>query len=496
MTGAVIVMWTGENYNPTCSDGATETPPHRENAMATRHRPNIVFILTDDQGPWAAGCYGNPEIRTPHIDRLAEQGVRFENFFCSSPVCSPARASLMTGRMPSAHGVHDWIRDRNMPPEPARYLEGQTCYTDVLARNGYSCGLSGKWHLGDSMQPQHGFDYWYCMPEGYSRYHNAEMIWEGEVREYPGYLTDRITDFGIQFIEESYAAGPFYLSLHYNAPHSPWTGHPEELVESYEDCAFKTCPQEAMHRWARPMSRNLLGNREMLKGYFAAVTGVDLGVGRVLDKLEDLGIREDTLVVFTSDNGYSCGQHGFWGKGNGTFPQNMYENSIRVPFIVSHAGELPRGATSPAMMSQYDFMPTLLEYLELPQPEPSLQPGVSYLSAWTGEADSVRDEVVVFDEYGPVRMLRTQLWKYIHRYPHGPHELYNLKEDPGERNNLVGREEQSDRIRRMRRRLRDWFAQYVDPGRDGTHFPVTGWGQKDRIGPHHPGEDAFYGRGA
>ena len=115
------------------------------------NRPNVIFVLTDDQGPWAAGCCGNDEIRTPYLDQMASEGTRFPNFFCTSPVCSPARASLMTGRIPSAHGVHDWIRDGNMPPDPARYLDGLTCYTDVLADNNYTVGLSGKWHLGDSV---------------------------------------------------------------------------------------------------------------------------------------------------------------------------------------------------------------------------------------------------------------------------------------------------------------------------------------------------------
>ena len=115
--------------------------------------PNVVFILTDDQGPWALGCAGNEEIRTPNLDRLAGQGMRFENFFCTSPVCSPARASLMTGRIPSAHGVHDWIRERNMPPRPVAYLEEMTCYTDLLAEAGYTVGLSGKWHLATASRP-------------------------------------------------------------------------------------------------------------------------------------------------------------------------------------------------------------------------------------------------------------------------------------------------------------------------------------------------------
>jgi len=464
--------------------------------MADQSKPNVVFILTDDQGPWAAGCYGNPEIRTPNIDRLASEGLRFENFFCSSPVCSPARASLMTGRIPSQHGVHDWISERNMPPDPAQYIEGFTCYTDVLAQNGYNVGLSGKWHMGDSLTPQHGFSYWYCMPKGGSHYQDADMIWEGEVQNFPGYLTDRITDFGIRYLDEVDKSKPFYLSVHYNAPHSPWTGHPEELVESYDDCPFKSCPQEAMHPWAGGLAKNCLGNREMLKGYFAAVTGADIGVGRILDKLEQMGVRENTLVIFTGDNGFSCGHHGFWGKGNGTFPMNMYENSIKVPFVASHPAGMPRGRVAQAMMSQYDFMPTLIDYLGLPAVQDDTLPGASFASVWAGKKDEARDEVVVYDEYGPVRMIRTREWKYVHRYPYGPHELYDLVNDADERANVVDEESRKPVVEEMRARLRGWFERYVNPALDGARFPVTGRGQRDKIGPDFPPESAFFHPGA
>ena len=461
--------------------------------MASSDRPNVVFVLTDDQGPWAAGCCGNAEIRTPNIDRLARSGVRMENFFCSSPVCSPARASLMTGRIPSQHGVHDWIRDRNMPPDPARYIEDFTCYTDVLAGSGYTCGLSGKWHMGDSLTPQHGFSYWFCMPKGGSQYQDAEMIVDGKVEVQPGYLTDVITDRGIEFLNQvKDQPNPFYLSMHYNAPHAPWTGHPDEPVALYDDCPFKSCPQEAMHPWARGMTRAHMGSRASLQGYFAAVTGADLGLGRVLDWLEENGLRDNTLVVFTSDNGYSLGHHGFWGKGNGTFPQNMYENSIKVPFVVSHPGALPQGSVATGMMSQYDFMPTLLDYLGLPTVEDETLPGVSFARVWKGDADEIRDEVVVYDEYGPVRMIRTRELKYVHRYPHGPHELYDLAGDPDERKNLVDSPEHGEALAEMRRRLSRWFERYVDPRLDGARLPVSGSGQAEKIDDTHTGEESFY----
>jgi arylsulfatase A-like enzyme len=453
---------------------------------------NVVFILTDDQGPWAAGCYGNPEIRTPHIDRLAASGVRFTDFFCTSPVCSPARASLMTGRIPSQHGVHDWIRHRNMPPNAARYLEGMTCYTDVLADQGYTCGLSGKWHLGDSITPQHGFSSWLAIPYGGSDYNGADVIRDGQVMKMPGYLSDIFTDEAVRFIDAN-RDRPFYLSVHYNAPHSPWHGHPQDIVDSYDDCPFKSCPQEAAHPHVRPWLRGHLGNRESLKGYFAAVTAMDIGVGRIIDHIEKLGLRERTLIVFTSDNGYSCGHHGFWGKGNGTIPFNMYENSVKVPFIVSHPGRVPRGTVSDAMMSQYDFMPTLLDYLDLPPVEDETLPGRSFLPVWLGQEEGGRDEVVVYDEYGPVRMIRTRKWKYVHRYPYGPHELFNLAEDPDERTNLLADELSMDVVNDLRTRMTRWFERYVDPVRDGIRTGVTGAGQAQRIDDEHPAEEAGTG---
>ena len=116
-------------------------------------QPNVVFVLTDDQGPWAAGCYGNPEIRTPNIDRMAATGTMFCNHFVATPVCSPSRATFLTGRVPSQHGIHEWINQGNCAPDSVEYLRDEVAYTDVLAANGYTCGISGKWHMGDSLHP-------------------------------------------------------------------------------------------------------------------------------------------------------------------------------------------------------------------------------------------------------------------------------------------------------------------------------------------------------
>jgi choline-sulfatase len=201
---------------------------------------------------------------------------------------------------------------------------------------------------------------------------------------------------------------------------------------------------------------------------------MDANVGRLLDQLEHLGLREETLVVFVSDNGFSCGHHGFWGKGNGTSPRNMYENSIRVPFIVSHPGHVPEGRVETAMVSAYDVMPTLLDYLGLliPSAECNL-PGESFLPLLRGEPSPGHECVVIYDEYGPVRMVRTAEWKYVYRHAHGPHELYDLVNDPDERHNRVDEPNQQARITELKAMMDEWFARYVDPVRDGLR--QDGW---------------------
>jgi arylsulfatase A-like enzyme len=471
--------------------------------MPQSEKPNIVFILTDDQGVWAAGCYGNSEIRTPSIDRLAATGIRFDNFFITIPVCSASRASILTGRLPSQHGVHDFIAGGTA--EERTYLEDEICYTDVLSSHGWICGLSGKWHLGNSALVQHGFSHWFAHPAGAGDYNDQVMIRDGVAAATSGYVTHVITDDALAFIDAQIAQdAPFYLSVHYTAPHAPWTGHPQDIVDSYDDCPFDSCPQEERHPWAmgshKPdwtgadptrlgLSDNL-GNRESLKGYFASITAMDLDVGRILDKLEEKGLRDNTLVVFASDNGYSCGHHGFWGKGNGTRPVNMYENSIKVPFVASHPGVIPQGSVQSAMFSAYDFMPTLLDYVGLPLPDTNL-PGRSFLPALKGEEVTGRDAVVIYDEYGYCRMIRTTDWKYIHRYPEGPNELYDLINDPDERRNLVDDTAQASRITELRRQMEAWFETYVVADKDGIACDV-GAGQLRPIGKKwEDGREAF-----
>ena len=150
-----------------------------------RRPQNVVLVLTDDQGPHTLGVYGNHEIRTPHCDRLAREGMLFTRAFCTTPVCSPSRATLFTGQIPSQHGIHDWVRNENEGEGAYAFLADEATFSEVLAAHGYRVGLSGKWHMGDSARPQEGFDYWFAMPTGGNRYQNPPMYWNGEKRRVP-----------------------------------------------------------------------------------------------------------------------------------------------------------------------------------------------------------------------------------------------------------------------------------------------------------------------
>ncbi len=465
---------------------------------------NLLFILTDDQGYWAMGCAGNTEIRTPNLDRLAATGSRFENFFCASPVCSPARASILTGRIPSQHGVQDFLRAGNsniygVDDRAIEYLSGQTSYTDILSERGYTCGLSGKWHLGYSEKPQKSFAFWDVHASGAGPYYNPPMIRDGKAYQTSDYVSDLITDNALDFLES--ADQPFCLNVHYTAPHAPWgrEHHPPELFEDYyQNCPFESTPDEPMHpqQLSKTGSSGSLGfteeeRKETLSGYFAAMTAMDANVGRLLDWLEANGLRENTLIAFTSDNGMNMGHHGIYGKGNGTFPPNMFDTSVKVPMLFSRPGHIPEGEVISSLHSHYDIMPTVLDYLNIENPDSDSLPGRSFSALLEGRAIEGDDRVVVFDEYGPTRMIRTVKWKYVHRYPYGPHELYDLINDPDERQNLIAEQKHQPIRESLQADLDAWFVRYADPERDGSREAVMGRGQLDIVGPAAKGRKRF-----
>lgn len=474
--------------------------------MASRNaeQPNLLFILTDDQGAWAMRCAGNAEIHSPNLDRLAGQGIRFDNFFCTSPVCSPARASILTGRIPSQHGVHDflhWQADpgagglkKKVPADNVEFLAGMPTYAEILGDAGYDTCLSGKWHLGDGLKPRCGFQTWNPMPYGASEFFRTSVVENNALVLHEGtYSSDLFTDNALKFLEGQ--AGddrPFCLNVHFTAPHAPWgrKQHPEEIWDDYyNNCPFDSVPghEEPLPRGLNAWPVDAEGRRQNLTGYFTAIQEMDRNVGRLLDWLEDKDLTSNTLVVFMSDNGMNMGHHGLYGKGNATWPQNMFDTSVKVPCLIRRPGHVPENQVNTHLLSQYDWLPTLLEYTGLADRFPEGLPGRSFAPLLAGKALGERENIYVFDEYGPVRMIRSEEWKLVWRYPGGAHELYNVADDPKEMKNLFNHPGHRDRIRTMLNDLEGWFESYVDPPLDGSKLGITGRGQSD----HATRKDAF-----
>ena len=455
--------------------------------------------------------YGNPEIFTPNIDQLAEEGLKFNQAFCNTPVCSASRTSYFTGRLPSQHNVHDWIGGGNgCTDEGIFYTRYETTYTDVLAKNNYTCGISGKYHLGDQQEVQHSFSHWFVHQRGSGDYNNPPMVKDLQCVNIPGYVTDIITDNAIDYLNnytKSGAQNPFYLSVHYTAPHSPYTGpggradsmHPPAIVKLYDNATFVSCPQEPMSPYVKRgwdaggLTEKCLGNRECLKGYYAAVTAMDLSIGRLMNTLKMNALDSSTLVVFTSDHGFNAGHHGLWGKGNAAYPLNMFDTSLKIPMIWRHSGVIKPGVEE-SVVQVLDVAPTLLAYAGGSSfPEDSNLPGQSFTDLLLDPTKrNSRKERTIFGEYGQTRYARVNAsMKYITRFT-GHTELYNLQTDANETTNLVrpfsaSAMEHDAQVNMYDRALRQYFSFYEDPFVSGWDKSVTGLGQLRAVYYNHSG---------
>jgi arylsulfatase A-like enzyme len=434
-------------------------------------RPNVVFILTDNQAPWTLGCYGNPDIRTPHIDRLARDGVLFTRCYSSNAVCSPTRATYLTGLLPSQHGIHSYLRagDSQTGPGSRSMIAEFRSLPQVLADAGYVCGLTGKWHLGGNLTPQAGFSSWVTMPHGHTTtFYDAEVIEDEKVRKEPTYLTDFWTDRAVKFIGAN-KDRPFFLYLAYNGPYGLGTHLKNKArnrhADYYADKELRSFPREKAHPWLFA-NKPFLNDVGAMRRYAAEVSGVDDGVGRVLAALAGHGLDDQTVVVFAADQGLCAGHHGIWGMGDHTRPLGAFDEMMHVPLIRRHPKAIPAGAKSDLLVSNYDFLPSVLDYLGMKDKTPSepTGPGRSYAAALRGRKVEWGD--AVFYEFENTRAVRTAGWKYVVRFPDGPNELYDLKADPGERENLVGRAEHAETHRQLARRLDEFFDKYTDPKYD------------------------------
>lgn len=436
--------------------------------------PNVVFILTDNHGAWTLGCYGNPDIRTPNIDRLASEGMLFTRCYSSNPVCSPTRATYLTGLLPSQHGVHCYLRANEAQIGPQAYctIAEFGNLPQILADAGYVCGLSGKWHLGGNEKPQVGFTDWVTMPHGHtSTFYNAEVIADGQIRKEPTYLTDFWTEHGVRFIERN-KDRPFFLFLAYNGPYGLGASLTHRArnrhADYYDQLPMKSFPREEMHPWLFN-NKQYLNNVDCMRRYAAEVSGIDDGVGRVLYALHKHGLDERTLVVFTGDQGWVGGQYGLWGMGDHTRPRTVFDEMMHIPLIYRQPGKITPGKRSDLLVSNYDFLPTVLDYLGLRDKTPVKPelPGHTYTPALRGEKVKTRD--AVFFEFENTRAIRTAEWKYVSRFPQGPDELYHLESDPGERMNLIESDEHAARRKELARRLNEFFDRYADPKYDLKH---------------------------
>jgi arylsulfatase A-like enzyme len=432
--------------------------------------PNVVFILTDNQGAWTLGCYGNPDIRTPNIDKLASEGIRFTRALSNNPVCSPTRATYLTGLIPSQHGIHSFLDEKYlMGPEAYDAMAEFTSLGTILRDNGYVCGLSGKWHLGDCLHPSNGFSFWCTKPDGGTReFYDQDVIEDGEVRREAGYTTDLWTRRGIEFIEQN-KDHPFFLYLAYNGPYALGSlmlnpAH-NRHVDYYADKLFQSFPRDAMHPWQHD-NKKFHNSLTAIRRLAAETSGVDDGVGEVMATLKRLGLDENTLVIYASDQGWMGGQNGMWGMGDHFRPIGAHELMMQVPFIFRQPGHIPARKTSDNIVSNYDFMPSLLSYLGLgdKMPQKPKSPGRDFSPILRGE--KVPWDNVMFYEMETCRAIRDNHWKCVLRYPNGPHELYDMQADPQERFNLYGEPGTEPAQAEMTRRLNDFFNRYADPQYD------------------------------
>jgi arylsulfatase A-like enzyme len=403
-----------------------------------------------------------------------------ENAFTPTPVCSPGRACFLTGRLASQHGVHDYLATTDPAIDHSRWLSGEVLLPAILRGGGYQTAYSGKWHLGQDDQPHPDFDYWFSICGDYPFEHNQNTRYNDNGNEVfiPGYTTQVITNKALDFLGGRDPDKPTFLMVGYTATHSPWEGHPERLVSRYRDCSFADVPLGETY----PFGEQALESTELDRGqarehlaqYYAAVTHLDEGLGQLLDGLEAHGLQEDTLVVYTSDHGLNCGHHGIWGKGNGTLPLNMVEESIRIPLIFSGPGPFTGGLRLDPFVDHTDLFQTLLDFATIPTDTLANRnyPGKSFLPIVEKPESELPWRRIQFGEYGPLRMARAEQFKLVLRSPEGPHGLFDLAADPREMMNLYADPAYEEIVNQLTQEIDQFFSTYEDLRHSGLRGPA------------------------
>jgi N-acetylglucosamine-6-sulfatase len=451
-------------------------------------RPNVLFILCDDLRPDALGCYDSKYVKTPNIDALARGGVRFANAFCTTSLCSPSRASILTGLYAHRHGVRDNFTElpAALPHWPGR-----------LREDGYATAYLGKWHMGENNdEPRPGFD-WFVTHKGQGKYFDTEWNINGLRRETPGgYYTRVVTDYAIDWLKQRAPGKPWALCVGHKAPHSFYT--PEEKYQHGFDSVRVSYPASAFTLgdkpdWIRQRLKTWHGIygplfewrkhfpderpeavrdfENMVHGYWGTILSVDDSIGRLVAFLKETRQFDNTIIVFMGDNGLLEGEHGMVDK------RTMHEPSIRIPIIARGPG-LPKRRVVKEQVLAMDTAPSVLDLCGAPA-LPDIQ-GRSW-KALANRRDAAWRKAWFYEynyekqfPYTPnIRGIRTDEWKLI-RYPHGDGspdkhlaELYNLRADPGEIRNLAAVAKQAPMRRQLERQLAALLAaEGLTPDRD------------------------------
>ena len=441
----------------------------RTGAMAAaRRRPNIVFIMADDHASHAMSCYGSRINTTPNIARIAKEGVRLNNCFCTNSICAPSRAVILTGKYSHLNGVLD---------NRLNFDGSQQTFPKLLQHARYQTAMVGKWHL--KSEPT-GFDYWKILP-GQGAYHDPVMFEMGQKQKLKGYVTDLITDAAINFIRNRDRERPFCLMCHHKAPHRNW--QPDAAhAHMYDDAdvptpvtfdddysgrgtAAKTAemrvdqhltPKDVKVDPPEGLSPAELKHwkyQRYIKDYLRVIASVDDNVGRLLDFLDEAGLAEDTVVIYTSDQGFYLGDHGWFDK------RFMYEESLRMPFVVRYPREVRPGTTSDAMVLNVDFAPTFLDLAAAPIPDDMQGRSMRPVLQGRTPHDWRTSVYYHYYEYPAVHMVRrhygvrTQRYKLIHYYNLKEWELFDLEKDPHELRTVHDDPAYSDVVTRLKQEI-------------------------------------------
>lgn len=432
---------------------------------------NIIVITTDDQARWSLGCYGNKESKTPHMDGLARDGARFINAFTATPVCSPSRVSFLTGKYGTQAKITDWITPKEADGGLGIPRDAVT-WMSVLQRAGYFTGLIGKWHLGALPQfhpTKNGFNHFMGFLGGGNTPMNPTIEIDGKEQKLKGSLPDLLTDNAIDFVKKN-KDRPFALMLNFREPHAPYAPTPD-----VDAAPFKNLDPTI------PNFPGLNGKRtkQLTREYYASVHSVDRNLGRLLAMLDELGLRESTIIVFTSDHGYMIGHHGLHHKGNATYlitgrekdrRPNMFDHALQVPLIVRWPGVVKPGTERNELVSNIDTFASVLGMLQVKLPENYKQEGSDFAPLLRGKVVNWRD--AVFAQYDPhvgltgeMRSIRTHRWHLVRQYKKNgqPDELFDLQNDPEELRNLYTDEKHREVRDDLQRRLTTWMTEINDP---------------------------------